>query len=207
MRSFRLAAEVGSSSFCTRTMERTDSSTSRTVTWGKKAAMTAAPSPVILIWPVGLKVQGSRFVLHQKGAVELGLQQGVPHPQCLHLPHVAVAAAVQSEVAQKAQEIRLRRRAGAAVIERHHPAEHRLAGLLVEGMPQANDGVMAEGTVEKEDVRAVEADIVEGAMGGDHAAQLLRQQRQHVPAKAVVGIGSRHGKRLVSFENLKTVLF
>ena len=155
----------------------------------------------------GVEGTGIALVLHQKGAVELGLQQGVSHPQRLHLPHVAVAAAVQGEVAQKAQEIRLRRRAGAAVIERHHPAEHRLAGLRVEGMPQANDGVMAEGAVEKEDVRPVEANIVERAVGGDHAAQLLRQQRQHVPAKAVVGIGSRHGKRLVSFENLKTVLF
>ena len=146
----------------------------------------------------GVDPGGVQPVLHQEGPVQLGFENGMACAQALHLAHVAVTGAVQGEMAEKAVEIRKARVGGLLFPQGRHAPEDGAAGLTVEAVAQPGHGVVKGLTVKKERVRPVETEIVKRPVGRDDLPRLRRQQGQHVPAEAIMGIGCWHGIRLNS---------
>ena len=114
------------------------------------------------------------------------------HPQmaglssCCPVLYVAVAAGIQSEVAQEAGGVACT--AGPVLRDNPcQPAEHRQSGYLVHPQSHLPHRVVVVQMVEKEGVGAVAAHVEIRPLGLDSGAEGLRQSGEHPAAKLKMG--------------------
>jgi hypothetical protein len=121
-----------------------------------------------------------------------------------HVFHIRVAAAIQGKMAEKSKQIGVLGRGQEGISGSwgvfwaslfHYLSslpEKFVSRLVMHGKACLVYGIFLVYFVVKEKVRAVEADVVQSAVGGDDSLGLGRQVFVHIPAKAVVGVSSRH---------------
>ena len=108
---------------------------------------------------------------------------------------VAVALAVQGEVAQKAQQIAQQGLAFGAAVHMGGPRlEEGRGRSVVHGVAGGFVGVFAQGVVIKQDVGPLQADVVQIGIALDGGAgHVVLTGGQHLFAKAAVCVDSGHG--------------